>query len=183
VKSDISELLEKVSQGDEAALGELMPLVYAELRRIAQVQMRRHRLDNSSEPSSVVHETYLRLVRSHPVAFHDRAHFLGIMAHVMRQVLVDHARARKAQKRGWGVQVDIAGKEPHSREKNVNVLALNEALELLGQRDKDLVRLVELRFFGGLSSDEIASLTGQSVHAVRHRLRYAKSCLRHHLES
>jgi RNA polymerase sigma factor (TIGR02999 family) len=183
VESEIAELLKKVSEGDEVALRELTPLVYAELRRIAQSQMRRHRLDNSSEPSSVVHETYLRLVRGLPVPFRDRAHFLGIMAHIMRQVLVDHARTRKAQKRGWGLKVDVPGKESHSRENSVNVLALNEALELLGRRDKDLVRLVELRFFAGLSSDEIAGVTGQSVHAVRHRLQYAKSCLRKHLES
>jgi len=99
----------------------------------------------------------------------------------MRQVLVDHARAKKARKRDWGMQVDITDAQPASREKRVDVLALNEALELLGRRDKDLVNLVELRFFGGLTAEEIANATGQSVHAVRHRLRYAKSWLRQHL--
>lgn len=179
--SDISELLAKLSRGDEAALAELTPLVYGELRRIAQSQMRHHRLDRASEPSSVVHEAYLRLLQGQPVAFRDRSHFLGITAHVMRQVLVDHARAKKARKRDWGLQVDITDAQPAGREKRVDVLALNEALELLSRRDKGLVNLVELRFFGGLTAEEIANATGQSVHSVRHRLRYAKSWLRQHL--
>jgi RNA polymerase sigma factor (TIGR02999 family) len=183
VDTDLSELLEKVSQGDEAALAELTPLVYGELRRIARLQMRHHRLDSTSEPSSVVHEAYLRLFRGQPVVFRDRSHFLGITAHIMRQVLVDHARARNAQKRNWGMQVDIAGAEPASREKNVTVLALNEALDLLSRRDKHLVELIELRFFGGLTAEEIAGATGQSVHTVRHDLRYAQSWLRQHLQT
>lgn len=181
--SDIAELVARVSQGDEAALAELTPLVYSELRRMAQMQMRHHRLDRTSEPCSLVHETYLRLFNGQQIAFRDRSHFLGITAHIMRQVLVDHARAKKAQKRGWGIQVELTGSETASREKSVDVLALNEALDLLSRRDTNLVNLVEMRFFGGLTADEIAGATGRSVHAVRHDLRYAQTWLREQLGS
>jgi RNA polymerase sigma-70 factor, ECF subfamily len=183
VDSDIAELLARVSQGDEAALAELTPLVYGELRRMAQIQMRHHRLDRTSEPSSLVHEAYLRLFNGQRLAFRDRSHFLGITAHIMRQVLVDHARAKRAQKRGWGMQVELTGSETTGREKSVNVLALNEALDLLSRRDTSLVNLIELRFFGGLTADEIAGATGRSVHAVRHDLRYAQAWLRMQLGS
>jgi len=183
VDSDITELLARVSRGDEAALAELTPLVYGELRRIAQMQMRHHRLDRSSEPSSLVHEAYLRLFTGQHVTFRDRSHFLGITAHVMRQVLVDHARAKKAQKRSWGMQVEFTEGETISRQTHVSVLALNEALDLLGRRDKSLVNLIELRFFGGLTAEEIAGATGRSVHAVRHDLRYAQEWLRQHLQA
>jgi RNA polymerase sigma factor (TIGR02999 family) len=178
VDSKIAELLPRVSQGDQAALAELTPLVYSELHRMAQIQMRHHRRDRTSEPSSLVHEAYMRLFNGQHIAFRDRSHFMGITAHIMRQVLVDHARAKKAQKRGQGMQVGLTGSETASQEKSVDVLALNEALDLLSRRNAGLVNLVELRFFGGLTADEIAGATGRSVHAVRHDLRYAQAWLR-----
>jgi RNA polymerase sigma-70 factor (ECF subfamily) len=183
VNTAISELLSKMREGDETALGRFTELIYGELRRIARIQMRHHRLDRASEPSSLVHEAYVRILRGQPANFRDQSHFLAITAHVMRQVLVDQARARNAQKRSWGVQVNISGAGVLSREKPVDVLALNEALELLARRDKNLESMVELHFFGGLTAEEIAGVTGHTVHAVRHRLRYAKAWLRQHLES
>lgn len=180
--TDLTELLARVSQGDEAALAELTLLVYGELRRIARLQMRHHKLDRTSEPSSLVHEAYLRLFQGRPVAFRDRSHFLGITAHVMRQVLVDHARARKARKRDWGVQVELTGRESDGREGHVSVLALNEALDALERSNRDLVQLVELRFFGGLTAEEIAGATGRSVHTVRHDLRRARTWLKQQLQ-
>lgn len=183
MNGDFSELFARVSQGDEAALRELTPLVYAELRRIAQGQMRRHKLDRSSEPSSVVHETYVRLFEGRPIQFKDRSHFFGITAHIMRQVLVDHARAKRARKRGWGVTVNLTGNEPAKPEGSVDILSLNEALELLARRDEHLVNLIELRFFGGLTAEEIAATLERSVHAVRHDLRSAQRWLRQQLQS
>lgn len=183
MESDFSDLLARVGTGDEAALAELTPLVYGELRRIAQLQMRHHRLDRTCEPASVVHETYLRLFKGQPLTFRNRAHFLGVTAHIMRQVLVDYARAKKAKKRSWGMQVELTGNEPVKSEERVSIIDLNEAMDALGRHDSTLVNLIELRFFGGLTAEEIAGVTSRSVHAVRHDLRDAQRWLRQHLKT
>jgi RNA polymerase sigma factor (TIGR02999 family) len=132
-------------------------LVYAELRRVAQRQLRHERADQSLTPTALVHEAYVKLVDQHRVRWQNRAHFFSIAAHVMRRVLVDHARARSAAKRDHAATIALDEVEVLTRPVDVDVLALDSALEKLGRLDSRQSQLVELRFFGGLTVDEIAA--------------------------
>jgi RNA polymerase sigma factor (TIGR02999 family) len=156
-RPDVTELLAEWGRGNSNALSELIPLVYAELRRIAARQLRGERLDHTLQPTALVHEVYLRLVQQRQVAFRDRAHFYGVAAQVMRRILVDHARRRSANKRGDGlpsISMDQA-KEPFAPD-GIPILALDHALDRLSGLDEDLARIVELRAFGGLTIEEAA---------------------------
>jgi RNA polymerase sigma factor (TIGR02999 family) len=174
----VTELLARISQGDSGARDDLLPLVYAELRRLARGAFQREQPGHTLQPTALVHEAFLRLFDStEQPAFLDRAHFLGIAARVMRQVLVDHARAARAQKRGAHLTVPlneqlVAAPTPPA------LLELDDALEKLGREDPRLVTLIEMRFFAGMTAEETAVIRSESVHVIRHDLRYAQARLR-----
>jgi RNA polymerase sigma factor (TIGR02999 family) len=165
---DVTALLREWRAGDRAALDRLIPLVYAELRAQAQRLMRHEHALPTLQPTVVVHEAYLRLVGAEPLAWEDRAHFFGVASRLMRQILVDHARARLAQKRGGGATViSLAGAETPAPASCVDMLALHEALERLAALDPDQTRIVELRYFGGLTVEETAQVLSISPATVK----------------
>jgi len=176
-------LLKRLGGGDKAALDEIIPLVYAELRHIAQGYLRRESLGNTLQPTALIHEAYLRMVRqSHP-DYASRAHFYGISARIMRQILVDNARQRHAKKRGGDQTIalsetlEIAGQPPHG------VMVLDEALNRLFAIDERKSNLVEMRFFGGMTAEEIAECACIPAHTVRRELRIAQAWLRKELSA
>jgi len=166
---------------DESALDGLVTALYGELRRIAARQLRGERPCHTLQTTGLVHEAYLKLVGDNQRGFSDRVHFLAVASRVMRQVLVDYARARSTKKRDAnatfvltaGVEVDgTAGMEP------LELLDLDSALDALTREDQSLARLIEMRYFGGMTAEETAEVLGQSVHVVRHDLRLAQEWLR-----
>jgi RNA polymerase sigma factor (TIGR02999 family) len=173
----VTRLLARVRQGDFAAREELLPLVYGELRRLAGIAFSRETPGSTLQPTALVHEAFIRLFSGPVPAFTDRAHFLGISARVMRQVLVDHARARRAQKRGaqFTIQLDD---QMAAAAGNSDLLLIDQALDKLAGEDPLLVTLIEMRFFAGMTAEETAEARGESVHVVRHDLRYAQARLR-----
>lgn len=167
-KGDVSRLLSQMTAGDGLAQAELMPLVYDELRRLARSYMRWERTDHTLQPTALVNEAYLRLAGGSPVSWKDRAHFFAVAAQLMRRILVDHARARRAGKRvGDGQRISLDAAAAFPAQKGIDPLALNEALDRLEKRDPRQARIVEMRFFGGLSEDEIAQHLGISARTVR----------------
>jgi len=181
-ESSITALLKRASIGDSRAQNDLFPLVYDELRRLARSALRHDRPDHTLQPTALLHEAYLRLFGNQQPDFHDRAHFLGIAARAMRQILVDYARNRKAQKRGGGLQLQFDEKLASYRSPG-DVLELDWALEKLGKEDPRLVALIEMRFFAGMTAEETAAARAESVHVVRHDLRYAQARLRRMIDS
>ena len=176
---EVTALLVRWSGGDEQALGELMPLVHAECRRIAARQLRAERDEHTLQPTALVNELYLRLVDQRRTNWKDRAQFFGVTARLMRRVLVDHARARQADKRGAGrvlVPLDAAS-DVSGDPRAADVLAIDEALDRLGAHDPDQQRLVELRFFAGLTVDETAHVLGCSPRTVKREWQLAKAWL------
>lgn len=154
---DVTGLLIKWGQGDKAALDALIPLVYRELRGVAGARLRGERAGCSLQTTALVHETYLRLVDLHRLTIENRTHFFAIAARLMRQILVDQARRSQAEKRGGGLtMVTIEAASPASAPNIVDVLVLDQALEELASMDERLCRVVELKFFGGLTIDETA---------------------------
>ena len=179
---EITALLVSWSGGDGRALENLTPLVYRELRRIAAAYLRRERRDHTLQPTALVHEAYLRLIDQSIADCHSRAQFFAIAAKLMRQILVDHARRNRRIKRGGAnkVALDDAG-DVRQQEPQVDLLALNEALEKLTELDPRQGRIVELRFFGGLTEEEIAEILNVSTITVKRDWRIAKAALHHHL--
>jgi RNA polymerase sigma factor (TIGR02999 family) len=174
----ITELIERSRGGQPAALDQLVPLVYAELRRIAARYVRHERHGHSLQATALVHEAYMRLLKDQDLSFENRAHLLGIAARSMRQILVEHARARDASKRGGErqrVTLDeavAAGAPP-----DVDVLAVDEALGRLAALDAGQARIVELRFFGGLTNEETAEALGVSPATVKRGWAVARAWL------
>jgi RNA polymerase sigma-70 factor (ECF subfamily) len=178
VDSNVSALIERVRTGDRAALDELMPVVYQELHRIASGYLRGERADHTLQPTALIHEVYLRLLGTNHPNYADRTHFLGVAAYLMRQVLTEHARRRSRSKRGGGtVTVALNEALDFSPERAWTVIAIDDALKSLANINAEQARFVELRFYGGLTADEIAELAGTSVHRVRHGLRIAMAWL------
>jgi RNA polymerase sigma-70 factor (ECF subfamily) len=173
----ITALLARVRLGQSQALEDLLPLVYGELRRRAQIVFRNELPGHTLQPTALVHEAFLRMFDGSQPEFADRAHFLGIAARVMRQVLVDHARSRRAQKRGPQFKVEFT-EQLASTPAQPDLLELDEALDKLGQEDPRLVALIEMRFFAGMTAEETAETRSESVHVIRHDLRYAQARLR-----
>ena len=174
---EVTVLLQSWTQGDKTALDRLLPLVYRELRRVAAAQFRRERGSHTLQTTALVHEAYLRLVGQASVECQTRIHFFGIAANLMRQILVNHAKRRGAVKRGGGNQVTLHEWAAFSHQPPLDVLALDQALNKLAQFDPRQTRIVELRFFGGLSGDEIADLLGVSTTTVEREWRTAKAVL------
>jgi RNA polymerase sigma factor (TIGR02999 family) len=177
-ETDVTGLLIAWNGGDENALAALVPQVHAELRQIAQRAMARERQDHTLEPTALVNETYLRLVDMKRVQWNNRAHFFALSARLMRRILVDLARARGYQKRGGGaptVEFDETRVAPPVRPDEI--VALDEALEGLGQMDSRRSRVVELRFFGGLSVEETAEVLQVSRHTVMRAWTLARTWL------
>ena len=174
----ITQLLLAWGQGDEAALDRLIPLVHAELYRRAKRYMRRERRGHTLQTTALIHETYLRLVDAQQVPWQNRAHFFAIAARLMRRVLVDHARERRYQKRGGDAQrVSLDEGLAIGPGQDEDLVALDEALSALGEVDPRKSRVVELRFFGGLSVEETAEALEVSPETVRRDWRLAKAWL------
>jgi RNA polymerase sigma factor (TIGR02999 family) len=183
VRAGITELLIAWSGGRREALDELVPLVYRDLRRLAGGYMKGERVDHSLQPTALVHEAYVRLVDQRQVKWRDRAHFFGVAAGMMRRILVDQARVRRAAKRGGGCQRvtiaddEVAGAAPVE----IDVLALHDSLERLAAFDSRQERIVELRYFGGLTIDETAEVVDLSAATVVREWTIAKAWLRRDL--
>ena len=176
---EVTRLLIAWNAGDRAALEKLMPLVYAELRQLAERHFRKERRGHTLQPTAVVHEAYFRLIDQTRVTWKNRGHFLAIASQAMRRILIDHARGRGAEKRGGEVEkvtldVAIASPEP-ARE--VDILALDEALERLKALDGTQAQIVELRFFGGLTIEETADVMETSPSSIKRDFRSAKAWL------
>jgi RNA polymerase sigma factor (TIGR02999 family) len=180
----ITKLLIDWSQGDQAALEKLMPLVYDELRRLASNYLRRERAGHTLQPTALVNEAYLKLVDQRHARWQNRAHFFGISAQLMRRILVDHARQHQAAKRGGSQQqrLSITSAERVVKQPEIDLLALNEALDELALIDPQQAQIVELKFFGGLSIEETAEVLGISHATVERDWKVARAWLRRQLE-
>jgi RNA polymerase sigma factor (TIGR02999 family) len=178
--NDVTRLLAQLAHGDHAVLDELLPRIYTELRGLASNYLsREHRKNHTLQPTALVHEAYLRLVDQKAARWEGRSHFFGAAANIMRQILVDHARRHNAEKRGGEFEkmqleesIVIA-----SKEKSFELLALDEALEELATLDPQKSKIVELRYFGGLSVEETAEVLGVSEITVKRHWRVAKAWL------
>ena len=182
--ADVTGLLLAWGRGDQSAADRLVPAVYDELRRQAERAMRREGSEHTLQATALVHESYLRLVDQRRVEWRNRAHFFAIAATVMRRILVDHARARLTAKRGGGVApITLAGAEQGGPQEtdDVDLLALHEALERLAALDPDQARLVELRYFGGLTIEETAAALDVSPATVKREWALARAWLRREL--
>jgi len=196
----VTQLLLDWSSGDQRALGELMPLVYGELRRLADRQLRGERQNHTLQRTALVHEAYLRLINQRNVSWQGRAQFIGLAAQLMRRILIDHARARRRAKRGGGVtpvSLDQTGvilgsgdeEGPRSEalelaeDPTVDLAAIDSALARLEALDPKQGRIVELRFFGGLSIEETAEVVGVSPATVKREWALARAWLRRELVS
>ncbi len=178
----LTSLLQAWSHGNQSALDQLLPLVYAELRRQAGRYMRGQSPGHTLQPTALVHEAFLRLIGSEPVEWRSRAHFFGVAAKAMRSILVDHERARRAAKRGHGApRITIAGPPGGGPVSELDVEALDEALHRFARIDPEKCRLVELRYFGGLSIDEAAEVLGMSPATVKRHWSTARAWLRREL--
>jgi RNA polymerase sigma factor (TIGR02999 family) len=176
--SDITELLQAWSGGDPAALERLVPLVARELRLIAKRYLERESPDASLVTASLVNEAYVRLLGARQVAWKDHAHFFAVCAQIMRRILVDYARARRSAKRGAGMRpIPLDEALVVSQERAADLVALDEALEALSNEAPRKGRVVELRFFGGLSVEQTAAVLGISVESVTRDWRLAKAWL------
>lgn len=176
---DLTQLLNKAQTGDKSSLDELLPLVYNELRRIAENQLRNERDDHTLQATALVHEAYLRLLEQREVDWQNRAHFFSIAAEMMRRILVNYAVQRNAQKRGDGVtKIELDEANGFSDEKDFDLVALDDALKNLAKFDQTQARIVELRFFGGLTIEETAEVLGVSGSTVKREWRMAKAWLK-----
>jgi RNA polymerase sigma-70 factor (ECF subfamily) len=176
-------LLQAWREGDRSALDRLVPLVYAELRRMAGAFLRNERSAQTLEPTALVHEAYLRLVGTSDPDFTNRAHFLAIAARVMRQILVGRARARNANKRNAGLRVPLEEDLVLTGQRASLVLALDDALVELEKQDTEKAKILELKYFGGLTAEDSAALLDVSVHKVNRQMRLAQAWLRRELEA
>ena len=177
VSKNVTQLLHAWGNGDEAARDELIPLVYDTLRRIARHQLRGERAGHTLETTALINEAYLKLVEQ-SVSWQSRAHFFGIAARLMRQLLVDYARARQRLKRGGDMQqISLTDAAGIAEDKAVDVLALDDALQILTEVDPQSSRIVELRFFGGLTIEETAQVMGISTPTVERGWRAARAWL------
>ena len=178
----VTDLLTKWRAGDQEAFKALIPLVYHELRRIARHYVRQERPDHTLQSTALVHEAYLRLMRQESADIENRAHFFAVAAHLMRQILVDHARRRRAAKRGNGLKLELNEAISVEVPPNVDLIGLDTALNELARLDPQQSRIVEIRFFAGLSIQDTAKIVGVSPATVKREWATARAWLRRELE-
>jgi RNA polymerase sigma factor (TIGR02999 family) len=177
-KREVTQLLSRWSEGDRTALDRLVPEVYSQLRRMAARYLRKERPEHTLQPTALVHEAFMKLVDQREVHWQNRAHFFGVAAQLMRRVLVDHARERAAEKRGGGLRhVTLDDALAIGASNQIDILAVDDALNRLAAIDPDQVRIVELRFFGGLTIEETAEVLGWSSGSVKREWQVAKAWL------
>ncbi|MBA2621739.1 MAG: sigma-70 family RNA polymerase sigma factor [Acidobacteria bacterium] len=174
---DVTVLLRQMSDGSESAPEELLPLVYDELRKLARGYLRNERQDHTLQPTALVHEAYIRLVDWENVSWQNRAHFFAVAANVMRRILVDHARTKKAQKRDGGQKLELDEAVSFAAAREIDLIALDEALENLAAFDETQAKIVELRFFGGLTIEETAHTLKISPATIKREWTIAKAWL------
>jgi RNA polymerase sigma factor (TIGR02999 family) len=178
----ITTILREFAAGDKSALDRLMPLLYAELRRLAGSQLMRERYGNTLQPTALVHEAYVRLIDQSLPDFRNRAHFLGVAAQLMRQILIDSARKRNAAKRGGGqIHLSLDEAVDGVEARPVVMIALDQAIKALERKDPRKSKLIEMSFFGGLTPQEMAEVLELSVEDVGAELRVARAWLRRRL--
>ncbi|HEX8708188.1 MAG TPA: sigma-70 family RNA polymerase sigma factor [Pyrinomonadaceae bacterium] len=173
---EVTQLLAALSKGERGALDQLLPLVYDELRHLADRYLRRERSDHTLQATALVHEAYIKLV-DQKVAWQNRAHFFGVAAQAMRRILVDHARGHQAEKRGSGQKLSLDDVLEVGIDQEFDLVALDDALNKLAEMDPQKSRIVELRFFGGLSIEETAEVMGIGTATVIRQWRMAKAWL------
>jgi RNA polymerase sigma-70 factor, ECF subfamily len=179
----ITVLLSRMGVGDREAFDHLVPLVYQELHHIAEGYLRREGREHTLQPTALIHEAYLRLAGYEGADYRNRTHFFAVAARVMRRILVDHARARHAVKRGSGERITLRESLDFAPERERIVVALDEALNALAKEDERKARIVEMRFFGGMTAEDIAESLAMPVHTVRRELRIAQAWLRREIET
>jgi RNA polymerase sigma factor (TIGR02999 family) len=180
----VTLLLDRFSQGNEEATAELLPLIYAELRRQAARYLRQERPGHTLQPTALVHEAYVKLIEQRNVRWQNRSHFFGIAAQAMRRILIDHARTRGRTKRGGGMaKVELEDNHAIQEAASVDVLALDQALTRLAQLDERQARIVELRYFGGLGLEETAQVLDLSTATVKRDWTMARAWLFSQLKS
>lgn len=167
VSQPVSELLARWRSGDEESLRRLVPLVYKQLRRLAHYQLRKEHPGHTLQSTALVHEAYLRLAKQEPMLFENRAHFYAVCAQLMRQILVQHARRQKAAKRYGGARLTLDDAIVFNKIRSIDLVALDDALDGLTKLDGQQSRIVELRFFGGLSIEETADVLSISPATVK----------------
>ena len=180
-RGEISELLQAWSNGESGAADEIMPLVYGELRRQARRYLRRERANHTLQSTALVHEAYIRLVGQRDVTWQNRAHFYGIAAEMMRRILVNHALRTACEKRGGEavtIAIDGGTLQIADPSGDVNLIDLDEALDRLAELDERQAKVVELKYFGGLSIEETAEVLGVSIATVKREWNMARTWLR-----
>jgi RNA polymerase sigma factor (TIGR02999 family) len=180
-QENLTGLLIRVSAGDKAALDDALPVVYDELRRIAANYLRRERADHTLQPTALVHEAYMRLIDQRKVDWKNRSQFFGLAAQMMRRILVNHAEEHKAQKRGSGEKMQLDETVDVSFEQDLDILSLDDALKKLALVDEQKSRVVEMRFFGGLTIDETAEAMGRSHATIEREWAFARAWLHREL--
>ena len=178
---NVTLLLKEWQAGDRAALDHLTPVVYAELRKLAGSYLRRERSGHTLQPTALVHEAYMRMVDQSVPQFKNRAHFFGIAANLMRQIVVDFARRYRTQKRGAGKRTSIDGCNPGAPDQFEYLLDIHEALDRLAAFDERKSRVIEMKYFGGLQREEIAEVIGLSLASVKRDLLLGEAWLRREL--
>ncbi len=174
---NLTQLLIDVGKGNDAALNQILPQIYQELRRLAGSYMSRERSDHTLRPTALVHEAYLRLIDQRRVDWKNRAQFLGMAANMMRRVLVNHARDRAAEKRGGGAPRVTLSIAEGLEQPELDIMAVDQALEKLAELDPRKTQIVEYKFFTGLTTDEIAAVLGISVATVEREWKFARAWL------
>jgi RNA polymerase sigma factor (TIGR02999 family) len=178
---EVTHLLIRWHEGQRAALDELTPLVYGELRKLAAAYMRRERTEHTLQPTALINEAYLRLVDQSLPMFNSRTHFFGVAAQIMRQVLVDFARAHRSEKRGAGFRTPLDEAVHLSVEPSTDLLELHDALERLATFDHRKAKVIEMRYFGGLTRDEVAEAMHLTLATVKRDLMLGEAWLRREL--
>ena len=174
----ITMLLHRFAAGDKSAIDRLVPLLYPELRKLARSYMHNENVGHTLQPTALVHQAYMKLVKQDQGDFRSRAHFLGVAAHIMRQILIDHARVRDAEKRGGkAAKLSLERMDIASADRPPLILAVDEALTELARTDALKGQLIEMRFFGGLTAEESAEVLNIPVTEVRRHLRVAQAWL------
>ena len=180
---EVTLLLGKLSDGEENAPEKLLPLVYEELRKLAHGYMKNEREDHTLQATALVHEAYIRLIDWQNVSWENRAHFFAVAAQVMRRILVDYARQKNANKRDFGQKIALDEAVSFSSEREINLIELDDALEELAKVDKTQAKIVELRFFGGLTIEETAHTLGISPSTLKREWIIAKAWLHRQISS